>query len=74
MFYLDENDSSIKQNLIFYYYIPINEVLFFILGTALISLGYKFKLRIDIVIFVLILLLYLLKIILYIIYRNKDIF
>ena len=72
LFYLDENDSSIKQNLIFYYYIPINEVLFFILGTALISLGYKFKLRIDIVIFVLILLLYLLKIILYIIFRNKE--
>ena len=73
LIYPKESDNSIKQNLIFYYYIPINEVLFFILGTGLISLGYKFKLRIDIFIFVLILLIYVLKIILYIVYKNENI-
>ena len=71
LLYLNEDDSSMKQKLIFYYYIPINEVIFFIFGTALISLGYKFKLRIDIIIFVLILLLYLLKVLLYIIIQDK---
>ena len=68
----EENDNSIKQNLIFYFYIPINEIFFFIFGTILISLGYKFKLRIDIIIVIFILLLYLLKIILYSINRNKE--
>ena len=72
LFSLKESDKSMKQNLIFYYYIPINEVFFFIFGTALISLGYKFKLRIDIIIFILILLLYVLKILLYIIYKNEE--
>ena len=71
LLYLNEDDSSMKQKLIFYYYIPINEVIFFIFGTALISLGYKFKLRIDIIIFVLILLLYFLKVLLYIIIQDK---
>ena len=65
LIYLDDKDSSIKQNLIFYFHIPINEILFFIFGTGLISLGYKFKLRIDIIIFALILLIYIIKIILF---------
>ena len=72
LLYINENDNSIKQNMIFYFYIPINEVLFFIFGMALISLGYKFKLRIDIIIFVLILLVYIVKIILFIINRNEE--
>ena len=62
--YFREEEDILKTKLIFYFYIPINEVLFFILGTVLISLGYKFKLRIDIIIFVLMLLVYILKIIL----------
>ena len=69
LFYPKVNDTTIKQNLILYYYIPINEVFFFILGTGLISLGYKFKLRIDVIICVLILLIYVLKIILYIVFK-----
>ena len=72
LIYLVEKVSSMKQNLIFYFYIPINEVLFFIFGTGLISLGYKFKLRIDIIIFVLVLLIYALKILLYFLYQNKG--
>ena len=65
LFYPKVNDTTIKQNLILYYYIPINEVFFFILGTGLISLGYKFKLRIDIFIFVLVIIIYASKIIFY---------
>ena len=57
--------------MIFYFYIPINEVFFFIIGTALISLGYRFKFRIDIIILVLILLVYLFKIILYIVNQTQ---
>ena len=71
LIYFEEKDNSIRQNLIFYFYIPINEVFFFIIGTALISLGYRFKLRIDIIILVLILLVYLFKIILYIVNQNQ---
>ena len=72
LIYLDDKDNSIKQNLIFYFHIPINEVLFFILGTGLISLGYKFKLRIDIIIFALILLIYIIKIILFLKNHIQD--
>ena len=64
--------DKIKQNLIFYFYIPINEVLFFILGTGLISLGYKFKLRIDIFIFVLVIIIYASKIIFYEILKYRK--
>ena len=70
--YFNEEDNSIRQNLIFFFYIPINEVLLFLFGTALISLGYKFKLRIDIIIIVIILLVYLLKILLFIITQNNE--
>jgi hypothetical protein len=38
------------QSEIQYLYLPINEIFFFIFGTSLISIGYKFKLRIDIII------------------------
>ena len=71
LIYFEEKDNSIRQNLIFYFYIPINEVFFFIIGTALISLGYRFKFRIDIIILVLILLVYLFKIILYIVNQTQ---
>ena len=64
--------DKIKQNFIFYFYIPINEVLFFILGTGLISLGYKFKLRIDIFIFVLVIIIYASKIIFYEILKYRK--
>ena len=70
--YFEEKENLLRQNLIFYFYIPINEVLFFIIGTGLISLGYKFKLRIDIIIFILILLVYALKIILFNVKPEKE--
>ena len=54
-----------KQNLIIYYYMPINEIVFFILGTILISIGFKYKLRIDLFILILIIIIYIAKIIIF---------
>ena len=72
LLYTDEDINTFKQNLIAYFYIPINEVFFFIFGTALISLGYRFKLRIDIVILVLLLILYIGKIFSYYFYLSPK--
>jgi hypothetical protein len=72
LFNTGETENEIRQNLIFYFYIPINETFFFIFGTILISLGYKYKLRIDIIILVLIFLLYFAKIISYLFYLNPK--
>ena len=54
-----------KQNLIFNFYMPINEIFFFLFGMVLLSLGFRFKLRIDFVIIGLILIIFIAKIILY---------
>ena len=72
LFNTGETENEIRQNLIFYFYIPINETFFFIFGTILISLGYKYKLRIDIIILVLIFLLYFAKIISYLFYLKPK--
>ena len=68
LLYIEENGNNLKQNLIFYFYLPINEVFFFLFGIILISLGYKFKLRIDIFIFVLILIIFLFRAIYFLAY------
>ena len=73
LFYINKNDA-LKQNLILHFFIPINEVFFFIFGMILISLGYKFKLRTDLIIIALIFIIYFLKIILYYIYLSPQIF
>ena len=66
----DEEDKNVipKQHLIRHFYIPINEVFFFIFGMLLISFGYKYKLRIDLIIIALILIVYFLKIFAYYLY------
>ena len=56
--YFGNYSSEWKQNLIQYFYVPLNEVFFFIIGTILISLGYKFKLKIDIIIIIIILIFF----------------
>ena len=58
-------EESLNQNLIYNFYMPINEIFFFLFGTILISLGYRFKLRIDFIILVLIIASIILKIIIY---------
>ena len=51
--FLGEHDLKISIDIFQYFYVPLNEIIFFILGTILISLGTKFKLRIDYIIIVL---------------------
>ena len=59
------NIQNLSHNYIYYFYMPINEIFCFVFGTILISLGYKFKLRIDIIIIAIFLLFFLLKIFLF---------
>ena len=63
-----ENTKSIIQFL----YLPINEVFLFIFGIALISLGYKFKIRIDILIIGIILAILLIKILFFSFYASGN--
>ena len=72
LFYINKEDVF-KQNLILHFYIPINEVFFFIIGIILITLGYKYKLRIDLIIIALIVIVYSLKIIIYYTYFYPEI-
>jgi len=47
-------ESIVDKNLIDYFWIPFNEIIFFLFGVILITIGYKHKLRIDIFILILI--------------------
>ena len=63
------------HNLVQFYYLPINEIFLFIFGTVLISIGYKFKLRIDFIIIICTFFIYLSKLFFFIIYHeSKDYF
>ena len=68
LFSFDNDTNEMKQDLIIYFYIPINEIVFFLLGTILISIGYKFKFRIDLIILILIFIIYLAKIIIFFVF------
>ena len=59
----NQKTASSEQNLNYYLWLPFNEIIFFIVGVSLITIGYKFKLRIDIFIIILIFLIYIGKII-----------
>ena len=72
LFNIFKDNSELKVNLISNFYIPINEIFFFLFGLILISFGYRFKLRIDIVIISLIILIFATKILLYIFYWHKK--
>ena len=75
MFYNIRNENEIfekKSAFIPYLYLPINEIILFIIGIAIISLGYKFKLRFDIIIIISFILIYLFKIILFIAYLYRK--
>ena len=61
----DKGYDKTRQNLIYNFYIPINEIFFFIVGTILISFGYKYKLRLDYIIIGILLAIFILKIGLY---------
>jgi len=70
--YSNFNTKERKQNLIYSFYMPINEIFFFLIGTIIISIGYKCKLRIDIFIIITILCFFIAKIIIYIIFSKKN--
>jgi hypothetical protein len=61
--YTRDGNKRIDQTLIDYFWLPFNEMLFFVVGVLLISIGYKCKFRIDILILVLILINIIVKII-----------
>ena len=69
----DENEIFAKESaFIPYLYLPINEIILFIIGIAMISLGYKFKLRFDIIIIVSFILIYLFKLIIFFAYLHRK--
>ena len=77
LFNLDDDFKTYERNTqdsFDYFWLPFNEILFFILGLILISVGYKYKLRIDLIIIIFFIILYMIKILLYIIYNHclKD--
>ena len=71
MFYNIRNKDEIfakESAFIPYLYLPINEIILFIFGIALISLGYKFKLRFDMIIIISFIIIYLFKLIIFLAY------
>ena len=70
--YIGDFSIQWKQNLIQYFYMPINEVFLFIIGTIIISIGYKFKLKIDIAIIIIALIVFILKVLLFVLYAYDN--
>ena len=64
-FFLPKENNRTSHNIIDYFWMALNEINFFVFGTLLISIGYKFKFRIDYIILILIFLLFALKIFIY---------
>ena len=71
-----EEEFKNGQNLLNYYWLPYNEIVFFIIGVLLITIGFKKKYRIDIFILFLIPFWFIIKIIysylISIIFKNRD--
>jgi len=61
-FFMGNQTERYDQTLIDYFWLPYNEIAFFISGIFIISIGYKFKLRIDNFILILIFIIYIFKI------------
>ena len=61
--YTRDENKRFGQTLIDYFWLPFNEIFFFIIGVIIISLGYKYKLRIDFFIVILIPLIVAVKLI-----------
>ena len=58
-----EEEHRRGLNVLHYFWLPFNEIFFFIFGVLLISIGYKKKYKIDKFILILIVIIYILKII-----------
>ena len=72
IFVTEKSMSTYDQTLIDYFWLPYNEIFFFVIGLIIISIGYKFKLRIDIFLIILILLLYGSKIVFTYIQKSRE--
>ena len=64
--------NRLSQDIFSYFWIPLNEIFFFIFGTTLITLGHSCRIKIDYIIIVLILFFYLGKIIYYYTYYHHK--
>ena len=62
-------EGNAKHYLSDFYWMAFNEIFFFFCGTVLISIGYKYRLKIDYVIIILVTLLYFIKIFSFSIYN-----
>ena len=73
LFYNIKDDELFTNESVFiqYLYLPINEIFLFIYGIALISIGYKFKLRFDIIIIISFILVYLFKLAIFIFFMHE---
>ena len=70
---MDERKTSrYLQTLIDYFWMPYNEISFFIIGVAIISIGYKYKLRIDYFLAVTIVILFIVKLLYGYLIRTKE--
>ena len=69
-FQFNKIDSRVRHYLTDYFWMPINEIIFFTFGTIFITIGYKYKLRIDFGIIIIVISLYIGKIAYY--YRQAD--
>ena len=54
-----------RQNLVQYFYLPINEMFLFLFGVIFVSFGYKCKIKLDYIIIFLLIVLYSAKIVFY---------
>jgi len=61
-----------KQNIIQYFYLPLNEIFLFLFSVILISLAYRYKFRFDKIILIIILVIFVAKIFVYIFYVNIN--
>ena len=66
-----KNDRYL-QTLMDYFWMPYNEISFFIIGVAIISIGYKFKLRIDYFLVITIIVLFVAKLLYGYLIRTKE--
>ena len=60
-FFPNEEEQRKNNNLLQYFWLPFNEIFFFIFGVIFITIGYKKQWRIDIIILILVPLLLILK-------------
>ena len=69
--YTGDASFKTKQNIIQYFYVPLNEIFLFLFGVILISFGFRYKLRIEIFIIIVILVIFIGKIVFCIINLNR---